>query len=232
MQLMFSKELEQFHCSILLDEVKEKVRKLKAYGVDDAEIVAAMNEDEQFPQLVVTEDYKVMLADGANTEVKMEPLVKAVYLLFLSHPEGIVLKHLPDYRQELTSLYLLLRPYGVTDRVMQSIEDVTNPTMNSINEKCARIRKLFSEILPKSVAKYYAISGKRGEAKKIDLVRANVVWKCTKLLTGASRKFDTKILVQRSDAFWSEKWPFWGLLRSQPGVALQNREAEKAVFCT
>ena len=175
---MLKDELRQFHCSILLDEVKEKVRKLKAYGVDDAEIVAAMNEEELFPQLVVTEDYKVVLADGADTEVKMEPLVKAVYLLFLSHPEGIVLKCLPDYRKELTALYLLLRPYGITDRVMQSIEDVTNPMLNSINEKCARIRKVFAGLLPKSVARYYAISGKRGEAKKIDLVRANVVWKC------------------------------------------------------
>ena len=177
-KMEFSKELEQFHCSILLDEVKEKVRKLKAYGVDEAEIVAAMNEEELFPQLVVTEDYKIVLDDGANTEVKMEPIVKAVYLLFLSHPEGIKLKYLPDYRKELTELYLLLRPYGMTDRVMHSIEDVTNPTLNSINEKCARIRKRFSEILPKSVAKYYSISGKRGEVKKIELVRANVVWKC------------------------------------------------------
>ena len=71
-QLMISKELEQFHCSILLDEVKEKVRRLKAYGVDEAEIVAAMNEEELFPQLIVTEDYKVVLADGADSEVKME----------------------------------------------------------------------------------------------------------------------------------------------------------------
>ena len=177
-QLMISKELEQFHCSILLDEVKEKVRRLKAYGVDEAEIVAAMNEEELFPQLIVTEDYKVVLDDGANTEVKMEPLVKAVYLLFLSHPEGIVLKCLSDYREELTQFYLLLRPAGLTDRVLQSIEDVTNPVLNSINEKCARIRKAFSEQLPKSVARYYSISGKRGEVKKIDLVRANVVWKC------------------------------------------------------
>ena len=177
-QKRFSKELEQFLCSILLDEVKEKVRKLRAYGVDESEIVAAMNEEELFPQLVVTEDYKVVLADGANTEVKMEPLVKAVYLLFLSHPEGIVLKCLPDYREELTQLYLMLRPYGITDRVLQSIEDVTNPTLNSINEKCARIRKMFSEVLPRSVARYYSISGKRGEAKKIGLVRANVVWRC------------------------------------------------------
>lgn len=177
-KLLISKELEQFHCSILLDEVKEKVRKLKAYGVDEAEIVAAMNEEELFPQLIVTEDYKVVLADGDNTEVKMEPLVKAVYLLFLSHPEGIVLKCLSDYRKELTQLYLLLRPAGLTDRVLQSIEDVTNPTLNSINEKCARIRKAFSGLLPRSVARYYSISGKRAEVKKIDLVRANVVWKC------------------------------------------------------
>lgn len=175
---MLSKELEQFHCSILLEEVKEKVRKLKAYGIEDAEIVAAMNEEEMFPQLIVKEDYKVVLCGEKSIEVEMEPLVKSVYLLFLSHPEGIVIKCLPDYRKELTSIYLLLRPYGLTERVKKSIIDVTNPTQNSINEKCARIRKVFASLLPQSVAKYYAISGKRGEAKKIDLVRANVIWKC------------------------------------------------------
>lgn len=173
-----SKELEQFHCSILLSEVKEKVRKLRAYGIDDAEIYTAMNEDELFPQLIVMEDFKIVLAVEQPVEVEMEPLVKAIYLLFLSHPEGIVLKYLPDHRAELTRIYLLLRPAGMTDRVKKSIMDVTNPTLNSINEKCARIRKIFSGVLPKNVAKYYAISGKRGEAKKIDLVRANVVWKC------------------------------------------------------
>ena len=175
---MITKELEQFHCSILLEEVREKVKRLKGYGVEDAEIISAMNEEELFPQLIVMEDYKIIL-DGKNSvEVEMEPLVKAVYLLFLSHPEGLVLKCLPDYRHELTNIYLLLRPYGLTDRVKKSIVDVTTPTQNSINEKCARIRKTFSELLPHSVARYYSISGKRGEVKKIDLVRANVVWKC------------------------------------------------------
>lgn len=173
---LISKELEQFYCSILLDEVKNKVRKLKAYGVDDAKIVAVLIEDELFPKLIVTEDYKIVLGNENNTEVKMEPLVKAVYLLFLSHPEGIVLKCLPDYREELTTLYLLLRPYGMTERVAQSIEDVTNPMLNSINEKCARIRKTFASLLPVSIARYYSISGKRGEAKKIDLPRDKVVW--------------------------------------------------------
>ncbi len=180
MKQFISKELEHFHCSILLDEVKEKVRRLKAYGVEDAEIIAVMNEEELFPQLVVTKDYEiVLLSDKKEVKVEMEPLVKAVYLLFLSHSEGIVLKCLPDYREELTALYLLLRPNDeLTDRIKKSIWDVTDPTLNSINEKCTRIRKIFSAILPPNVARYYAISGKRGEAKKIDLVRANVIWKC------------------------------------------------------
>lgn len=171
MKEMITEELKQFHCSILLDEVKEKVRKLKAYGMDDAEIVSAMNEEELFPQLIITEDYKVMLSGKQSIEVEMEPLVKAIYLLFLSHPEGIVLKCLPDYRAELTGIYLLLRPAGMTNRVEKSIEDVTNSTKNSINEKCARIRKAFSELLPPSVARYYSISGKRGEVKKVDFSR-------------------------------------------------------------
>ena len=171
-----SKELEQFHCSILLDEVKEKVRKLKAYGVDDAEIMVAMNEEELFPQLIVTEDYKVVLAGEKPMEIEMEPLVKAVYLLFLSHPEGIVLKYLPDYRSELTSIYLLLRPYGLTDRVKKSIVDVTTPTQNSINEKCARIRKAFVNAMDSEAAKPYIIKGVRGGIKKIDLPKEYINW--------------------------------------------------------
>ena len=177
-KLKVSKELEQFHCSILLDDVKEKVRKLKAYGVDDADIMAVINEEELHPQLIVKEDCKIVLSYEKPVEVEMEPLVKAVYLLFLSHSEGIRLKCLPDYRKELTGLYLLLKPAGMTDRMEKSILDVTSPTSNSINEKCARIRKIFFALLPPNVARYYVISGKRGEVKKIDLVRANVIWEC------------------------------------------------------
>lgn len=174
-KLMISKELEHFHCSILLDEVKEKVRKLKAYGVDETEIMAAMNEEELFPQLIVTEKYKLYLGDERR-EVHLEPLVKAVYLLFLKHPEGIMFKYLPDYREELMQIYVKLKPNGMNDRTLQSIEDVTNPLLNSINEKCARIRRAFVKEFDESLAKNYFVTGERGEVKKIALPRDLVVW--------------------------------------------------------
>jgi hypothetical protein len=106
----------------------------------------------------------------------MEPLVKAVYLLFLKHPEGILFKGLTDYREEMLDIYKKLKPMGLNKRTIQSIEDVTNPLLNSINEKCARIRSAFVKEFDESLAKNYFVTGERGEAKKIALPRDLVNW--------------------------------------------------------
>lgn len=175
---LMSKELEHFHCSILLEEIREKIRILKDYGIDDGEILSSMSEKDLFPQIIITNDYKIILSGEKCVEVIMEPLIKAVYLLFLSHPEGIILKLLPDYNKELQTIYLSLRPKGMTERVEKSIHDVTNPALNSINEKCARIRRIFMDVLPHHIANFYAITGKRGEAKRIELVQSKIIWEC------------------------------------------------------
>lgn len=41
---------------------------------------------------------------------------------------------------------------GLSKRTMLSIEDVTNPLLNSINEKCARIRSAFVKEFDESLA--------------------------------------------------------------------------------
>ena len=170
-----SKELEQFHCSILLDDVKQKIRLLRENGVCESEIASLFYVERPLPVLIISKDYRIFLGDNKN-EVHMEPLIRAIYLLFLRHPEGIVFKALPDYRKELTHLYDKVKPWGLTDRTLQSIEDVTNPLLNSINEKCARIRRTFVTMFDSSVAEHYYIKGARGKAKKITLPRELVVW--------------------------------------------------------
>lgn len=162
-------------CKILVEEVKERILKLKEYGMSEKELVALIETEQPLMKLTVSRDYRLFLGEQ-RVEVRMEPLVKAVYLLFLRHPEGIIFKSLPDYRQELTKLYSEVRPWGLTDRALQSIEDVTNPMLNSINEKCARIKKAFVGILGSEMAKKYYIKGNRGEPKSIALSSDLVVW--------------------------------------------------------
>ncbi len=159
----------------LVEEVREKVRMLKKYGLTEKEISSLLHSEQTLLKLQVDRNYRIYLGDSRK-EVRMEPLVKAIYLLFLKHPKGIIFKNLPDYRKELTFLYDKVRPWGLTERTLQSIEDVTNPTLNSINEKCARIKKVFLNMLDSDVAEHYYIKGTRGEPKGIDLPRNLVVW--------------------------------------------------------
>lgn len=126
-------------------------------------------------RLTITKEGAVMLTDY-NKEVRMEPMTKAVFLLFLKHPEGIAFKALPDYRKELAECYVRIKPYGLNDRVIKSIEDVTNPLLNSINEKCSRIKAAFQAEVDASLADQYYVTGKSGEQKKITLPRKLVVW--------------------------------------------------------
>ena len=170
----FSKDLGQLDCSNLLKEVKEKVQKLKEYGISEKEITSLFHTEQPLFKMFISKNYKIFLGDERK-EVRMEPLVKAVYLLFLKHPEGILFKHLPDYREELTRIYVKLRPTGLSGRALQSIEDVTNPMLNSINEKCARIRGAFVGQFDDHLARHYYVDGLRGEAKKITLPRDLVV---------------------------------------------------------
>ena len=159
----------------LVKEVKEKVQKLKEFGMSEREITSLIHTDQPVLTLTISKNYRIFLGDN-RIEVRMEPLVKAIYLLFLSHPEGIVFKDLPDYRAELTKIYSEVRPWGLSERALQSIEDVTNPLLNSINEKCARIRGAFVGQFDDHLARHYYIDGLRGEAKKITLPRDLVVW--------------------------------------------------------
>lgn len=170
-----NEELRQLHRSILMEEVKEKVRMLKDLGLSEAEIISLLNVEVPLKNLIVSRNCRLFLGDE-RVEIHMEPLVKSVYLLFLKYPEGINFKDLPDYREELTKIYDKVRPWGLTDRALRSIEDVTNPFLNSINEKCARIRKVFASMLDSSIADQYYIRGKRGNAKAIALPRELVVW--------------------------------------------------------
>lgn len=120
-------------------------------------------------RLTVNQEYKIILADYNEIEVKLTPLPKALYLLFLRHPEGILLKHINDYRQELIEIYNRITNRTDQQEVDNSINALLDCTNNSINEKCSRIKEAFLNKLDDSIAKHYYITGERGMPKRVIL---------------------------------------------------------------
>ena len=131
---------------------------LKAIGVpllEELRIEAARGE---LSRLVITEDYRFVLADYNHQEVELQPVHKAVYLLFLAHPEGIEFKRLADYRQELLGYYLKTARMMDKEKIMESVDHLVDPLDNAINEKCSRIKKVFLDLMDEYRASYYFIS--------------------------------------------------------------------------
>jgi hypothetical protein len=131
---------------------------LRAIGVpllEELRIEAARGE---LSRLVITEDYRFILIDY-HKEVELQPVHKAVYLLFLAHPEGIEFKRLADYREELTGYYLKTARWMDREKIVESVDKLTNPLDNAINEKCSRIKKAFLDLMDEYRASYYIISG-------------------------------------------------------------------------
>lgn len=107
--------------------------------------------------LKITSDYRFLLTSPAK-EIELQPVHKAVYLLFLAHPEGIEFKRLAEYRSELARLYRAVAPNMETEKMEESVSHLVNPLDNAINEKCSRIKKAFMSVMDEYTAGYYIIS--------------------------------------------------------------------------
>ena len=161
---------------------------LQSIGMSTLELLHLEAAKARLSRLVITSDYRFILADYDGKEVEMSPIHKALYLLFLNHPEGIESKHLADRRGELLDIYTRMAAWLDKDKVNDVVDRLVNPFDNAINEKCSRIKAAFSALMDDYCAAYYAISGHKMrhvsevsrvwyERKKvITLPRTLVVW--------------------------------------------------------
>ena len=107
-------------------------------------------------------------------EVKARPMAKCVLLLFLKHPEGIVLKSISDYSKELAGYYRKISrsdsPAEIENRIQRLLDICTNNLNINISRANAAMAGLVDE------PDLYTIKGTAGRPKTIRLSRSLVVW--------------------------------------------------------
>ena len=147
---------------LLAEQLQKADRKdllLKAIGAPLLEELRIEAARAKLSRLLITRDYRFFLMDYDQKEVELQPVHKAVYLLFLAHPEGIEFKRLGDYREELTRYYMATAKLMDKEKIIEGVDHLVNPLDNAINEKCSRIKKVFLDMMDEYSASYYIISG-------------------------------------------------------------------------
>ena len=161
-----------------LEEAEDMIKTLLLRGCPPELLLSLINRNVKLSRLRITKQFKILLSDYDNVEIKMGPLPKTVFLFFLRHPEGVMFSHLQDHRKELCQIYGYVCTNDDPQRMEDSINRLIDPFDNSINEKCSSVRKAFVVNIADNIAANYYISGPQGEKKRIPLDRSLVEWEC------------------------------------------------------
>ena len=160
----------------ILNNIQTNVGKLRLMGVALGAIHEFIDKLEPLSPLVITEDLRIFLPLYNNIEIELSAQKKALYFLFLNHPEGIVLQHLEDYHNEFVNYYKQTNKGVLTPKMEESIKKLEEYGNNQVNVLITRIREAFCLKFDERLARNYFISGERGESYRIPLDQDLVKW--------------------------------------------------------
>ncbi|MBQ3812550.1 MAG: hypothetical protein IKI85_06790 [Bacteroidales bacterium] len=119
----------------------------------------------------ITQGLRVFIGEE---ELRLRPMAKTVLLLFLRHPEGIPLKRIADYREELSAYYRKLSRSLEPGAIDRSIERILDCFSNDLNVNISRVNAAVRTLVADASA--YQIAGAHGASKRIPLDRTLVLW--------------------------------------------------------
>lgn len=114
---------------------------------------------------------RLFLKDMAMLPVNLTPLERAVYLLFLAHPEGIRMSEVSSFRDELLENVRRMSRRDDPQVMEQGVDELCSPLSNSLSEKMSKIRRKFIDLVGPEMAEAFIIKGPNGGKKKIELDR-------------------------------------------------------------
>ena len=125
-------------------------------------------------RVLVNGDMKIVLPEYDEMEIEMPAMCRTLYILFMKQRkqgcDGIVLKRMDLYSDEIKDIYGMVKPGANWQRVAQSVDNLCDPLSESLNQMISRINRCIRNVITdKELAKTYTISGRKGKPYSIAL---------------------------------------------------------------
>ena len=169
--------LEQMEAEELLALMAKVQERLKAMGVSASAPETMPDSEAAAPvELFIDRRYTIRTGAPDGPVLPLRPLVKTLFILFLRHPEGILLKQREQYRQELEDIYAVISPSTSFEEVRARVGRLVNIQDNSFSEKASVLNARLEELLPKGLAEDYKIQGYNGHPRRVPLNPLFIHW--------------------------------------------------------
>lgn len=160
-----------------MNTVRQLIAELRTLGVHEDAIIDLVRPQRTISRIYITADYHIFLPEFDNIELPLGPLPKSIFILFLRHPEGILLKQIGNHFTELLDIYRHIMADKFREKIAaEHLARICDPLSNSINEKICRIHEKLRTIMDENTAPAYYIHGHRGQPYHIQLAPTLIHW--------------------------------------------------------
>jgi len=109
-------------------------------------------------RMLIDVDYRILLPDYQNREIKLSHLTKSLYFLFLKHPRGVYFVDFKIYENELFEIYKKISNRVDLEKMRESISELSNADEKNMRIHISRIKSAFAkEFSDFYASKYYVI---------------------------------------------------------------------------
>ena len=153
-------------------QIKTLLRQLRIKGVTDKEIDTLLAEDNKPGRAYVDTTGMLVLPDEGNVKIRLTPMERTLYILFLRYPEGINADELWRYWDELCDIYGSQTVYDDKDLIEDAVEGNCDEEKVTWYTNVSRIKRKVSEKLGKRAAEQYIIRRGADGLYRIDAQKA------------------------------------------------------------
>lgn len=114
---------------------------------------------------------RIFLTDLGDLEINLNPKERALYLLYLHHPEGIMRSHLIDHKVELRTYYAMFSQQPSNELIDEAIDRLTDVIDGNMDVIMSRIRRKFKQAVGEQQFEDYSIMATPEGTHKIRLNR-------------------------------------------------------------
>ena len=144
--------------ALIVAQIKTLLKQLRTKGATDKEIDSLLAEEEEKPgRAYIDSKGMLVLPDAGGVQIKLTPMERTLYILFLRYPEGINADELWRYWDELCDIYGSQTIYDGKDLIEDAVEGICDEDKVTWYTNVSRIKRKITDMLGKRVAEQYII---------------------------------------------------------------------------
>ena len=141
----------------IVAQIKNLLGQLRIKGITDKEIDTILTQQQKPGRAYINSRGMLVLPDENGVQIKLTPMERTLYILFLRYPEGINADELWRFWDELCKIYESQMIYDDRSLIEDAVEGICDEEKVTWYTNVSRIKRKITDKLGKRAAEQYII---------------------------------------------------------------------------